>query len=109
VAQVDIPGLARTGYAVEHTSTAFQAAIDRHAAQLSPAGTLKGWASGEALPHTAETWAAFMKCLAAQVNTFGADLVVTAKAYDTADANAASRVTSAGIPAGHPANGMTPR
>jgi hypothetical protein len=105
--QVDIPGLAKIGSTVTAASAAFTKAYTAQAAELKPGIAFTGWAADAALGTASEVWATFMKTLADQVRSFGADLTTSAKEYQAADDAAAARLraTGSGIPAGHPAWG----
>ncbi len=107
VGQVDIPGLSRMGKAVEQAADSFEKAHARHADRLAPGAGRGGWSTTAALNHGSETWAAFLKQLAAQVRDLGTGLSSSAQEYQAADQASSARITGAAadshIPAGHPA------
>ena len=96
ISQVDTFGLARVGAAVTRTSAGFTTAYTSRADRLAAAGALDGWGSGIALTNAAAAWGAFLKQLAAQVDTVGTDLTRAADDFRAADAAAGNRVAVAG-------------
>ncbi len=101
---VDIPGLTKVAAAVADTAAGFEQAHAGQATKLR-IGSSAVWASTHAAAAGAERWGGFVKQLAGQVRGLGADLTKAAADYQASDEAAASRVTTAGIPAGHPAMG----
>jgi hypothetical protein len=104
VGTVDIPGLHKVGTAVAGSAAGFEAAHAGHAGQLVVGGPTV-WATTQAASAAAERWGGFVKQLAGQVRGLGTDLSKAAADYQSTDQAAASRVNTAGIPAGHPALG----
>jgi hypothetical protein len=109
VGQVDVPGLLRTGTAVEQTAASFGKAHAGAADALAPGAGRGGWATTAALANSCEAWGGFLQQLTGQVRALGAGLASSARAYQAADQASAARVAAAGagsgggIPAGHPA------
>ena len=105
--QVDIPALAKIGGTVTAAAAAFTKAHTAQAEAMRPGVAFTGWATDAALATASQAWATFMKTLAGQVHSFGADLTSSASEYQATDDAAAARLraTGAGIPAGHPAWG----
>jgi hypothetical protein len=63
------------------------------------------WAATQAASAAAERWGGFVKQFTGQVRGLGADLSKAAADYQSSDEAAATRVNTAGIPAGHPGMG----
>jgi hypothetical protein len=99
---VDIPGLARVGFAVTHSADAFDQVHSGHPSRLST-GAPPEWGSTGAVTNASQAWQAFLRQLSGQVRDLGAALNSAARDLDAADAASAER--TAGIPEGHPALG----
>jgi hypothetical protein len=104
VGTVDIPGLNMVGAAVTGSAAGFKQTYADHAGQLEVGGSTV-WATTQAVSAAAERWGGFVQQLAGQVRGLGVDLSRAAADYQASDDAAASRVNTAGIPAGHPALG----
>ena len=94
--QVDIPGLAKVGSSVTHCAGAFEKAFSAESGVLAPGSTLTGWATGAAVAAATEAWSTFVRNLAGQIRSFGADLSSASSAYQSTDSTAADRVAGAG-------------
>lgn len=99
---VDIPGLRKVGNAVTACVPVFEQAHASRAGQLGT-GAPAGWTTTASVANAADRWGAFLRQVAGQVRTLGADLTHTAGEFEVADDAAAARNGS--IPAGHPAQG----
>jgi hypothetical protein len=96
----------KTGSTVEGCYVDVDRARTAHAEHLDPHLTAD-WATGSAGVAAAAAWQSFVTQLAVQVRDLGRSLTTAAREFEAADERAAGRVhdASAGIPAGHPAQG----
>lgn len=112
--QVDIPGLKKISDTVTDSSIAFARAYTAQADAVRPGSTLTGWATGAALANASDAWSTFVKTLAGEVQSFGANLTASANEYQTTDDAAGARVQNAaagrpGGPAWGSIHGQAPR
>lgn len=94
--EVDVPGLARVGGDVTASAPGFAKAYAAQSEALSTGSGLPGWSTGAALAGAVQAWAAFVRNLAGQVGTLGAELTTASREYQGADAHAAAGLRNAG-------------
>ncbi|MEV4641328.1 type VII secretion target [Actinoplanes sp. NPDC049548] len=90
--EVDTVALARVGASVQQSSDKVDKAHSAHIGQLTPAGALPGWGTGDVLATAVHAWSGFLRNLAAQIDAHGAALRASAQQYEATDRAAAGRL-----------------